>query len=39
MESDTDDSIARHRLSRVRWFCEWLEDEVADMNADRKYRL
>jgi uncharacterized protein len=33
IESDTADSIAYRRLKRVRWFKEWLEAEVADMDA------
>jgi uncharacterized protein len=33
VESDTAHSIAHERLKRVRWFQEWLEDEVAEMTA------
>ncbi len=29
--SDTAESIANQRIKRVRWFREWLEDEIADM--------
>ena len=31
VESDTAESIAHQRLKRVRWFSEWLEDEIAGM--------
>ena len=31
--SDTAESIAHQRIKRVRWFKEWLEAEVADMEA------
>ncbi|MFC5970024.1 HD domain-containing protein [Halomarina salina] len=31
IESDTAESIAHQRLKRVRWFQEWLEGEVAEM--------
>ncbi|MFB6206366.1 MAG: HD domain-containing protein [Haloglomus sp.] len=31
VSSDTAQSIAHQRLKRVRWFKEWLEDEVDDM--------
>jgi uncharacterized protein len=31
--SDTAESIAHQRIKRVRWFKEWLEAEVADMDA------
>ena len=31
VESDTAESIVYKRLKRVRWFKEWLEDEVAHM--------
>ncbi len=31
VRSDTAESIAHQRLKRVRWFREWLEDEVAAM--------
>ena len=30
--SDTAESIAHQRLKRVKWFREWLEEEVAEMN-------
>jgi len=36
LESDTAESIAHQRLKRVKWFREWLEGEVADMDRDRK---
>lgn len=29
VESDTAESIAHQRLKRVKWFREWLEDEIA----------
>jgi len=29
--SDTAESIAHQRLKRVRWFKEWLEAEIAEM--------
>lgn len=31
IESPTGRSIAHERLKRVRWFCEWLEAEVPEM--------
>ena len=31
VESDTAESIAHQRLKRVRWFREWLEEEIAGM--------
>jgi uncharacterized protein len=31
VRSDTAESIAHQRIKRVRWFREWLEGEVADM--------
>jgi uncharacterized protein len=31
VESETARSIAHQRIKRVRWFKEWLEDEIADM--------
>ena len=30
--SDTAESIAHQRLKRVKWFREWLEEEVTEMN-------
>ncbi|QLG29271.1 HD domain-containing protein [Halorarum halophilum] len=36
IESDTAESIAHERLKRVRWFREWLEDEVTEMEWDRE---
>ena len=35
LESDTAESIAHQRLKRVKWFREWLEGEVADMDRER----
>jgi uncharacterized protein len=32
IETDTAESIAYRRIKRVRWFKEWLEAEVADMD-------
>jgi len=29
VESETAESIAHQRLKRVKWFSEWLEDEIA----------
>ena len=34
IESDTAESIAFQRLKRVKWFREWLEQEVADVDVD-----
>ncbi|MFC6906062.1 HD domain-containing protein [Halalkalicoccus tibetensis] len=34
VESDTGRSLAHERLKRVRWFCEWLEMEVPEMERD-----
>ncbi|WP_254767324.1 HD domain-containing protein [Salinilacihabitans rarus] len=31
VESDTAESIAHQRLKRVKWFGEWLEDEIAEL--------
>jgi uncharacterized protein len=31
VRSETAESIAHQRLKRVRWFKEWLEDEIAEM--------
>ncbi|MFP9193148.1 HD domain-containing protein [Natronosalvus vescus] len=31
VRSDTADGIAHRRLKRVKWFSEWLEDEIAAM--------
>ena len=36
LESDTAESIAHQRLKRVKWFREWLEGEVADMDRDHE---
>ncbi|WP_254537678.1 HD domain-containing protein [Halomarina litorea] len=33
IESETAESIAHQRLKRVRWFCEWLESEVVEMES------
>ena len=35
VESETAESIGHKRLKRVKWFREWLESEVAEMDADR----
>jgi len=37
LESDTAESIAHQRLKRVKWFREWLEDEVAEMDRDHGF--
>jgi uncharacterized protein len=34
IESDTADSVAYERLKRVKWFREWLEEEVPEMDHD-----
>ncbi|WP_135302184.1 HD domain-containing protein [Haloarcula amylovorans] len=34
VQSDTAESIVHQRLKRARWFQEWLEAEVAEMDAD-----
>ena len=34
IRSDTAESIAHRRIKRVKWLKEWLETEVADMDAD-----
>ena len=34
VDSDTAESIAHERLKRVRWFREWLEEEVTEMELD-----
>jgi uncharacterized protein len=31
VRSDTAESIAHQRIKRVRWFKEWLEGEIAEM--------
>jgi len=36
LETDTAESIAHQRLKRVKWFREWLEEEVAEMDRDRE---
>ena len=36
VESDAAESIAHERIKRVKWFREWLEDEVAEMSHDRE---
>jgi uncharacterized protein len=36
IESDTAESIAHQRLKRVKWFREWLEAEVAEMEIDER---
>lgn len=38
VESATAESIAYRRLKRVKWFCEWLEDEVPEMDSEIKDR-
>ncbi|WP_224270705.1 HD domain-containing protein [Haloprofundus salinisoli] len=35
IESDTAESVAHRRLKRVKWFREWLEEEVPEMNHER----
>ena len=34
VESDTAESIAHQRLKRVKWFQDWLEDEVPEMESE-----
>ena len=34
VESDTAETIVHKRLKRVRWFREWLENEVSEMDHD-----
>ncbi|WP_439025842.1 HD domain-containing protein [Haloarchaeobius sp. DT45] len=34
IESDAAESIAHQRLKRVKWFREWLEEEVSEMERD-----
>nr|WP_303647703.1 HD domain-containing protein [Haloarchaeobius sp. HME9146] len=34
IESDAAESIAHQRLKRVKWFREWLEEEVSEMEHD-----
>ena len=34
VESDTAEGIVHRRLKRVRWFKEWLETEVSDIDGD-----
>jgi uncharacterized protein len=34
VQSDTAESIAHQRLKRVKWFREWLEDEVSKMDLE-----
>ncbi len=36
LESGTAESIAHQRLKRVKWFREWLEAEVAEMDTETK---
>ena len=38
VESDTAESIAYRRIKRVKWFREWLEEEVRGMDADVEER-
>jgi len=35
-ESDAAESIAHQRLKRVKWFQEWLEGEIAEMDVDEE---
>jgi len=37
LESDTAESIAHQRLKRVKWFREWLEEEVAEMDRNNEF--
>jgi len=37
VESDAAESIAHERIKRVKWFREWLEDEVSEMSRDREF--
>ncbi|QZP37187.1 HD domain-containing protein [Halobaculum magnesiiphilum] len=37
VESDTAESIAHERIKRVKWFREWLEDEVREMSHEREF--
>jgi uncharacterized protein len=34
VESDTAEGLAHRRLKRVKWFRDWLEDEVVEMDHD-----
>ena len=34
IESDTAESLAHERLKRVKWFRDWLVDEVAEMETE-----
>lgn len=34
VQSDTAESIAHRRVKRVKWFREWLEDEVTEMDRE-----
>lgn len=34
LESDTAQSIAHQRLKRVRWFREWVEEEIVEIDRD-----
>jgi uncharacterized protein len=36
VESDTAESIGHQRLKRVKWFREWLEEEVAGINEESR---
>ncbi|KAB1196900.1 MULTISPECIES: HD domain-containing protein [Haloferax] len=38
LESDRAESIAHQRLKRVKWFREWLEDEVPEMDHDTTFQ-
>ncbi|ELZ92703.1 HD domain-containing protein [Haloferax sulfurifontis] len=37
LETDTAQSFAHQRLKRVKWFREWLEDEVPEMDHDGQF--
>ena len=39
VESDAAESIAHQRLKRVRWFRDWLEEEVAEMTRDGVFEV
>lgn len=36
VESETAKAIGQRRLKRTRWICEWLEDEIANMEPPEK---
>jgi len=35
VESDTANDIAHRRLKRVKWFSEWLLEEVPEMDTEK----